>query len=134
MKFQVLHVNPREKLKKKDDNNDLSHSFINFPIIHYGTCLLFSNTKSPISVLFDKYYVIVLHELWNVICRSNYGMFTGLYHNNLVHVQNIVCTSRMTIWINSSDIFIKINSLGHKISIAFLLCLVLFGIIKMFQA
>ena len=59
-------------------------------IIHYGTCLLFSNTKSPISVLFDKYYVIVLHELWNVICRSNYGMFTGLYHNNLVHVQNIV--------------------------------------------
>ena len=29
----------------------------------------------------------------------------------------------MTIWINSSDIFIKINSLGHKIAIAFLLCL-----------
>ena len=31
MKFQVFHVNPREKLKKKDDNNDLSHFFIIFP-------------------------------------------------------------------------------------------------------
>ena len=33
MKFQVFHVNPREKLKKKDDNNDLSHFFIIFPNI-----------------------------------------------------------------------------------------------------
>ena len=37
MKFQVFHVNPREKLKKKDDNNDLSHFFIIFPIVSAST-------------------------------------------------------------------------------------------------
>ena len=31
MKFQVFHVNPGEKLMKKDDNNKLIRSFINFP-------------------------------------------------------------------------------------------------------
>ena len=31
MKFQVFHVNPGEKLKKKDVNNDLSHFMSVFP-------------------------------------------------------------------------------------------------------
>ena len=34
MKFQVFHVNPGEKLMKKDDNNKLIRSFINFPNIY----------------------------------------------------------------------------------------------------
>ena len=31
MKFQAFHVNPGEKLKKKDVNNDLSHFMSVFP-------------------------------------------------------------------------------------------------------
>ena len=31
MKFQVFHVNPGEKLMKKDDNNELIRFLINFP-------------------------------------------------------------------------------------------------------
>ena len=34
MKFQVFHMNPGEKLKKKDVNNDLSHFMSVFPSIH----------------------------------------------------------------------------------------------------
>ena len=33
MKFQAFHVNPGEKLKKKDVNNDLSHFMSVFPTI-----------------------------------------------------------------------------------------------------
>ena len=33
MKFQAFHVNPGEKLKKKDVNNDLSNFMSVFPII-----------------------------------------------------------------------------------------------------
>ena len=36
MKFQVFHVNPGEKLKKKDVNNDLSHFMSVFPIKEYA--------------------------------------------------------------------------------------------------
>ena len=32
MNFQVFHVNPGKKLKKKDVNNDLSHFMSVFPI------------------------------------------------------------------------------------------------------
>ena len=31
MKFQAFHMNPGEKLKKKDVNNDLSHFMSVFP-------------------------------------------------------------------------------------------------------
>ena len=34
MKFQVFHVNPGKKLKKKDVNNNLSHFMSVFPIAH----------------------------------------------------------------------------------------------------
>ena len=37
MKFQAFHVNPGEKLKKKDVNNDLSHFMSVFPNLHLGT-------------------------------------------------------------------------------------------------
>ena len=33
MKFQAFHVNPGEKLKKKDVNNDLSNFMSVFPTI-----------------------------------------------------------------------------------------------------
>ena len=33
MKFQAFHVNPGEKLKKKDVNNDLSNFMSVFPIV-----------------------------------------------------------------------------------------------------
>ena len=33
MNFQVFHVNPGKKLKKKDVNNDLSHFMSVFPIL-----------------------------------------------------------------------------------------------------
>ena len=35
MKFQALHVNPGEKLKKKDVNNDLSNFMSVFPSLGY---------------------------------------------------------------------------------------------------
>ena len=35
MKFQAFHVNPGEKLKKKDVNNDLSHFMSVFPSPHH---------------------------------------------------------------------------------------------------
>jgi len=35
MKFQAFHVNPGEKLKKKDVNNDLSNFMSVFPIQYY---------------------------------------------------------------------------------------------------
>ena len=35
MKFQAFHVNPGEKLKKKDVNNDLSHFMSVFPNVHH---------------------------------------------------------------------------------------------------
>ena len=34
MNFQVFHVNPGKKLKKKDVNNDLSHFMSVFPNDH----------------------------------------------------------------------------------------------------
>ena len=34
MKFQAFHVNPGEKLKKKDVNNDLSNFMSVFPTIY----------------------------------------------------------------------------------------------------
>ena len=34
MKFQAFHVNPGEKLKKKDVNNDLSNFMSVFPIVY----------------------------------------------------------------------------------------------------
>ena len=34
MKFQAFHVNPGEKLKKKDVNNDLSNFMSVFPNIY----------------------------------------------------------------------------------------------------
>ena len=33
MKFQAFHVNPGEKLKKKDVNNNLSHFMSVFPTV-----------------------------------------------------------------------------------------------------
>ena len=35
MKFQAFHVNPGEKLKKKDVNNDLSNFMSVFPTMQY---------------------------------------------------------------------------------------------------
>ena len=34
MKFQAFHVNPGEKLKKKDVNNDLNNFMSVFPNLH----------------------------------------------------------------------------------------------------
>ena len=41
MKFQAFHVNPGEKLKKKDVNNDLSNFMSVFPNIYNNAYLLF---------------------------------------------------------------------------------------------
>ena len=45
MKFQAFHVNPGEKLKKKDVNNDLSNFMSVFPNV--GSHLYYSAIKSP---------------------------------------------------------------------------------------
>ena len=42
MKFQAFHVNPGEKLKKKDVNNNLSNFMSVFPNICYGFDFKFS--------------------------------------------------------------------------------------------
>ena len=39
MKFQAFHVNPGEKLKKKDVNNDLSNFMSVFPNDDDATCV-----------------------------------------------------------------------------------------------
>ena len=39
MKFQAFHVNPGEKLKKKDVNNDLSNFMSVFPNIYHFVSL-----------------------------------------------------------------------------------------------
>ena len=39
MKFQAFHVNPGEKLKKKDVNNDLSNFMSVFPTVEYSSRL-----------------------------------------------------------------------------------------------
>ena len=44
MKFQAFHVNPGEKLKKKDVNNDLSNFMSVFPTPYY---LLKTATPPP---------------------------------------------------------------------------------------
>ena len=41
MKFQAFHVNPGEKLKKKDVNNDLSNFMSVFPIVHLQLSKIF---------------------------------------------------------------------------------------------
>ena len=48
MKFQVFHVNPGEKLMKKDDNNKLIRSFINFPIIDWIKVIRMATNLSTI--------------------------------------------------------------------------------------
>ena len=52
MNFQVFHVNPGKKLKKKDVNNDLSHFMSVFPSAHFtvrftggGTCYIKKGKK-----------------------------------------------------------------------------------------
>ena len=47
MKFQAFHVNPGEKLKKKDVNNDLSNFMSVFPNAQ-PTDLLYDGKKKPI--------------------------------------------------------------------------------------
>ena len=50
MNFQVFHVNPGKKQKKKDVNNDLSHFMLVFPngnSITYIFFHFFSNSTKP---------------------------------------------------------------------------------------
>ena len=49
MKFQAFHVNPGEKLKEKDVNNDLSNFMSVFPIINteMAFCYSFNFADKP---------------------------------------------------------------------------------------
>ena len=46
MKFQAFHVNPGEKLKKKDVNNDLSNYMSVFPSVYSDLVYTFNLSKS----------------------------------------------------------------------------------------
>ena len=52
MKFQAFHVNPGEKLKKKDVNNDLSNFMSVFPIMGICTILYIFETGNYIYLSF----------------------------------------------------------------------------------
>ena len=54
MKFQAFHVNPGEKLKKKDVNNDLSNFMSVFPIAR----TLFIQNELPLTVVLNIYYML----------------------------------------------------------------------------
>ena len=66
MKFQAFHVNPGEKLKKKDVNNDLSNFMSVFPNIYlmymYKFChtsvnYFISTTTPPFNTFFPNVYI-----------------------------------------------------------------------------
>ena len=53
MKFQAFHVNPGEKLKKKDVNNDLSNFMSVFPSRQYTRGHFQLLSQSAACVAFD---------------------------------------------------------------------------------
>ena len=57
MNFQVFHVNPGKKLKKKDVNNDLSHFMSVFPNM-YVSKLLYKNIYTAFIHFEDFYYLL----------------------------------------------------------------------------
>ena len=48
MKFQAFHVNPGEKLKKKDVNNDLSNFMSVFPSVYLTVTIKFVSLNPKI--------------------------------------------------------------------------------------
>ena len=52
MKFQAFHVNPGEKLKEKDVNNDLSNFMSVFPTTQVLSC----NCKFVQMIFCNRYY------------------------------------------------------------------------------
>ena len=54
MKFQAFHVNPGEKLKKKDVNNDLSNFMSVFPSAQVNMCILVSQILRTCFSLYFK--------------------------------------------------------------------------------
>ena len=65
MKFQAFHVNPGEKLKKKDVNNDLSNFMSVFPIIYP----FLAHCKSVLVVI-SLVLVPALDLIEKILCQS----------------------------------------------------------------
>ena len=63
MKFQAFHVNPGEKLKKKDVNNDLSNFMSVFP---NAKPLFRESCFKEINVLVLSKYVFFCLGVWKV--------------------------------------------------------------------
>ena len=66
MNFQVFHVNPGKKLKKKDVNNNLSHFMSVFPNIY---AIIITSSIKYIPSLYDfvnKFYgtISIYYLLW----------------------------------------------------------------------
>ena len=74
MNFQVFHMNPGKKLKKKDVNNDLSHFMPVFPNTY--VCRVKSNAQNPES----RIYNYVLHFVNNSL------YFTGFRTHAVIEV------------------------------------------------
>ena len=64
MKFQAFHVNPGEKLKKKDVNNDLSNFMSVFPSV-YG----FNKRFWKMPLMYNTYMLVRFRFIrgWNSI-------------------------------------------------------------------
>ena len=62
MNFQVFHVNPGKKLKKKDVNNDLSHFMPVFPNVYVSTMYIFQHLNTShhfLGIWKPMYYLII---------------------------------------------------------------------------
>ena len=84
MKFQAFHVNPGEKLKKKDVNNDLSHFMSVFPNNHTHQFL----SESILFFKLTSYYVNLAPGIGDlctaIVCLLNsnlhiFGSGTSLF-------------------------------------------------------
>ena len=66
MKFQAFHVNPGEKLKKKDVNNDLSHFMSVFP--NEGICVSFFKKIQQTGKVLQSGRFLFFHK--NEVCSE----------------------------------------------------------------
>ena len=68
MKFQAFHMNPGEKLKKKDVNNDLSNFMTVFPTPQWMT-----------SCMDGPYEYVSQKKTSDTNFRKNFGMYKSIY-------------------------------------------------------
>ena len=77
MKFQAFHVNPGEKLKKKDVNNDLSHFMSVFPIAHASTTYDVAGQGQGLAPFGITYWWGSMREFMIYLVKCTNGGFTG---------------------------------------------------------